>query len=168
MISSLLHKLTTYLISDNKIIKMSINDFMLVIADGFRRLFLQFLPWFHYLIFVKLIGIDLVQIWIALVPKGTGSVPQSMEKRNWSRSKRNWDIPISDQIRSAFSHLHYLCFHRLMLHLLKSQTILDNQHINIKKKQYKDMFSLLSYKKLKYRNSIMTIILTQVSNLSYL
>ena len=102
--------------------------FMLVIADGFRRLFLQFLPWFHYLIFDKLIGIDLVQIWIALVPKGTGSVPQSMEKRNWSRSKRNWEIPISDQNRSAFSHLHYLCFHRLMLHLLKSQTILDNQH----------------------------------------
>ena len=104
---------------------------MLVIADGFRRLFLQFLPWFHYLIFDKLIGIDLVQIWIALVPKGTGSVPQSMEKRNWSRSKRNWEIPISDQNRSAFSHLHYLCFHRLMLHLLKSQTILDNQHIKL-------------------------------------
>ena len=101
---------------------------MLVIADGFRRLFLQFLPWFHYLIFDKLIGIDLVQIWIALVQKWTGSAPQSMEKRNWSRSKRNWEIPISDQNRSAFSHLHYLCFHRLMLHLLKSQTILDNQH----------------------------------------
>ena len=102
---------------------------MLVIADGFRRLFLQFLPWYHFLIFGKLTGIDLVQIWIALVPKGTGSVPQSMEKRNWSRSKRNWEIPISDQNRSDFSHLHYLYFHRLMLHLLKSQVILDNQHI---------------------------------------
>ena len=30
---------------------------------------------------------------------------QSMEKRNWNRSKRNWEIPISDQNRSAFSHL---------------------------------------------------------------
>ena len=101
---------------------------MLVIADGFRRLILLFLPWFHFLISGKLTGIDLVQIWIALVPKGTGSVPQSMGKRNWSRSKRNWEIPISDQNRSAFSHLHYLYFHHLILHLLKSKTKLHNQH----------------------------------------
>ena len=101
---------------------------MLVIADGFRRPILLFLLWCHFLIFDKLTGIDPVQIWIALVPKGTGSVPQSMGKRNWSRSKRNCEIPISDQNRSAFSHLHYLCFHRLMFHLLKSQAIRDNQH----------------------------------------
>ena len=101
---------------------------MLVIADGFRRPILLFLLWCHFLIFDKLTGIDPVQIWIALVPKGTGSVPQSMGKLNWSRSKRNWEIPISDQNRSAFSHLHYLCFHRLMFHLLKSQAIRDNQH----------------------------------------
>ena len=74
---------------------------MLVIADGFRRPILLFLLWYHFLIFGKLTGIDLVQIWIALVPKGTGSVPQSMGKRNWSRSKRNWEIPISDQIGSG-------------------------------------------------------------------
>ena len=73
---------------------------MLVIADGFRRLLLLFLLWYHFLIFGKLTGIDPVQIWIALVPKGTGSVPQSIEKRNWSRSKGNWEIPISDQNRS--------------------------------------------------------------------
>ena len=73
---------------------------MLVIADGFRRLLLLFLLWYHFLIFGKLTGIDPVQIWIALVPKGTGSVPQSMEKRNWSRSNGNWEIPISDQNRS--------------------------------------------------------------------
>ena len=79
---------------------------MLVIADGFRRLILLFLLWFHYLISDKLTWIDPVQIWIALAPKGTGSVPQSMEKRNWNRSKRNWEIPISDQNHSAFSHLH--------------------------------------------------------------
>ena len=103
---------------------------MLVIADGFRRPILLFLLWCHFLIFGKLTGIDPVQIWIALVPKGTGSVPQSMGKRNWSRSKRNWEIPISDQNRSAFGHLHYLCFHRLMFHLLKSQAIRDNQHKN--------------------------------------
>ena len=74
---------------------------MLVIADGFRLLLLLFLLWYHFLIFGKLTRIDLVQIWIALVPKGTGSVPQSMEKRNWNRSKRNWEIPISDQIGSG-------------------------------------------------------------------
>ena len=81
----------------------NIRDFtiMLVIADGFRRPILLFLLWYHFLIFGKLTGIDLVQIWIALVPKGTGSVPQSMGKRNWSRSKGNWEIPISDQIGSG-------------------------------------------------------------------
>ena len=110
-----------------------INKYMLVIADGFRRPILLFLLWCHFLIFDKLTGIDPVQIWIALVPKGTGSLPQSMGKRNWSRSKRNWEIPISDQNRSAFSHLHYLCFHRLMFHLLKSQAIRDNQHIKMPK-----------------------------------
>ena len=77
------------------------DDIMLVIADGFRRPILLFLLWYHFLIFGKLTGIDLVQIWIALVPKGTGSVPQSMGKRNWSRSKGNWEIPISDQIGSG-------------------------------------------------------------------
>ena len=101
---------------------------MLVIADGFRRLNLLFLPWFHFLISGKLTGIDLVQIWIALVPKGTGSVPQSMGKRNWSRSKRNWEIPISDQNRSAFILDCLKYFHHLILHLLKSKTKLHNQH----------------------------------------
>ena len=103
---------------------------MLVIADGFRRLILLFLPWFHFLISGKLTGIDLVQIWIALVPKGTGSVPQSMGKRNWSRSKRNWEIPISDQNRSAFILDCLKYFHHLILHLLKSKTKLHNQHNN--------------------------------------
>ena len=111
-------------------IQKSLNSFlaMLVIADGFRRLILLFLPWFHFLISGKLTGIDLVQIWIALVPKGTGSVPQSMGKRNWSRSKRNWEIPISDQNRSAFILDCLKYFHHLILHLLKSKTKLHNQH----------------------------------------
>ena len=34
-------------------------------------------------------------------PNGTGSVLQSMEKRNWNRSKKKWEIPISDQISSG-------------------------------------------------------------------
>ena len=72
---------------------------MLVIADGFRPLFLQFHPWFHYLIFVKLIGIDLVQIWIALVPElalfpkawrnGTGADPKGT---GISRSQTRTDL----------------------------------------------------------------------------
>ena len=95
---------------------------MLVIADGFRRLILLLLLLDHLLILLDPIGINLVQIRIALVPKGTGSVPQSMEKRNW-------EISISDQNRSAFSPLLILYFHCLMLHLLKSEAILHNQHI---------------------------------------
>ena len=102
---------------------------MLVIADGFSRFILLFLPLCYFLIYKKLTGIDPVQIWIALVPKGTGFVLQSMEKLNWNRSKRNWEISISDQIRSAFSHLLILYFHHLILHLLESRTELYNQHI---------------------------------------
>ena len=101
---------------------------MLVIADDFCRLILLFLPLCYFLIFDKLTVIDPVQIWILLVQKGTISVLRSMEKRNWNRSKRNWEIPISDQNRSAFIHLLILCFHHLILHLLKSRTKLHNQH----------------------------------------
>ena len=76
----------------------------------------------HYLISVKLTGIDPVQIRIPLFPKVTTTALQSMEKQNW-----NWEIPMSDQNRSTFMHLHSLCFHNLKLHLLKSKTKLHNQ-----------------------------------------
>ena len=47
--------------------------------------------------------------------KTNNSSSQSMEKWNWNRSKRNWEILISGQNRSVFIHLHSLCFHHLKL-----------------------------------------------------
>ena len=81
--------------------------------------------------------------------KRTGSVPQSMEKRNWNRSKRNWEIPISDQNRSSFRHLLILYFHHFILHLLKSKTKLHNQHTHFNwflMYINKTFFSLFYYK----------------------
>ena len=44
--------------------------------------------------------------------------------------KRNWEVPMSDQIGSDFIHLHYLYFHRLIPQFQKAEIMWNNEHTN--------------------------------------
>ena len=94
---------------------------MLVIQLGCCHLILLFKLLNHLLKLWIPTRIDSVLIQESIVPKGTTPVLQSPKK--W-----NWEIPISDQNWSVFTHLHSLCFHHLKLQFQVAGTKLNNQH----------------------------------------
>ena len=74
-----------------------------------------------------------IQIQESIVPKETSPLPKRLEKWDWDKSKRNWDVLISSQISSYFSYLHLQCFHRLMYKNKMEGAYQNNQNINIKR-----------------------------------
>ena len=95
---------------------------------GCCRPIIYLLLLYHFLISVKLTGIDSVQIQKSLVPKGTTPVFQSPEILNWVKPKRNWEIPISDKNPSVFILLYLKHFHLHKFLKVRLKSKLNNQH----------------------------------------